>query len=216
MLVPPDTVIRPIDHDDDRRAIDRRAGIKNSAGDEALYRELLSNFVSDHALDKSLIDDAIRRGDLAVARRIAHTLKSIAALIGAQRLRDTAWAIETKFAEGGADLTADEMLVLDAEIKDVLAEIYSSEAGRSAGGREPAAFDRDGARDIMERLRLLLKSGNAASLEMTDEVTRILSPLGDRANALVERIQDFDFDGALGILTEIERTMDAAPDRQPS
>ncbi|MDR1515865.1 MAG: Hpt domain-containing protein [Synergistaceae bacterium] len=197
-------------------AINRRVGLKNSAGDETLYRDLLSNFVSDHALDWSLIGDAAGRGDIAVARRIAHTLKSVAALIGARRLHNIAWTIEEKFTEGDGSPTADEMLYLDAEMRAVLAEIDSSETGRSADKREPIALDRDGASDLMERLLPLLESGNAASLDMTDEIRSILSPLGDSANVLAERIQNFDFDEALNVLTELQRKMDAVSDRKPS
>ncbi|MDR1470975.1 MAG: response regulator [Synergistaceae bacterium] len=219
--LPPDAITCPIDpegtggelgpepREDWNGAIDRNAGIRNSAGDRALYRDLLSNFASDHASDDSLIDDAVGRGDLAAARIIAHTLKSSAALIGARGLRDAALAIEKKFADGDGVPAEDEMRSLGAELKAALEEIHSG-TRRSAVTREPALLDGDGARDLISRLRPLLESGNAASLEMTDEIARVLSPLGDGADALAERIRDFDFDGALGVLAEIERTADEA------
>ncbi|MDR1914976.1 MAG: response regulator [Synergistaceae bacterium] len=218
--LPPNAITCPLEQRDEPESdeaikstgvIDRKEGIRNSAGDEALYRELLMNFMSDHASDNMKIDSALKERDRKTAHRIAHTLKSTAGLIGAHRLRDAAYVIEKELAAGDVDPSYDEMLEMTSALESVKTELNVSAAINPVkpkpAGQEPEHLDKGRATELIERLKPLLKSGNTQSLELIDDITKDLSLLGEGAETLVKRMQDFDFDGALDSLTEMEQVL---------
>jgi HPt (histidine-containing phosphotransfer) domain-containing protein len=71
------------------------------AGDRALYDQILAGFAADHAGDVQSIETALARGDADAAVRCAHTLKGLAATLGARHLAGAALALETAI-RGGA------------------------------------------------------------------------------------------------------------------
>jgi CheY-like chemotaxis protein len=97
-------------------AIDRKAGLRNAVGDPELYAHLLKVFVEDHGGDAEKIKGALAGGDGEQARRIAHTLKSAAALIGAEKLRRAAAVLEKLFNEQQAAGGAEKAAGADADI----------------------------------------------------------------------------------------------------
>ncbi|GHU06485.1 hypothetical protein FACS1894158_13030 [Betaproteobacteria bacterium] len=70
--------------------------LKNALGDEALYQEALAEFVEGHANDVARLRECLAASDKASAYRIAHTLKSSAATIGAMDLCETAANLESE------------------------------------------------------------------------------------------------------------------------
>ncbi|MBF0095778.1 MAG: response regulator [Magnetococcales bacterium] len=61
-------------------------GLAHTAGDLGLYRTLLERFLGHHAQDIRNIQQAIQQGDIALAKRLAHTLKGVAGTLGATQL----------------------------------------------------------------------------------------------------------------------------------
>ncbi|MDR3322457.1 MAG: response regulator [Synergistaceae bacterium] len=185
--------------------IDARAGLKNAAGDHAFYRQLLADFKVDHAGDGRRISAALDAEDWAVARRLAHTLKSAAALIGAAGLRDTALDAENGLAGGaGANEGSVQGILrkLCKELDAVTAEIGPLERERPRLG-PLTPLDAKRAVELVERLAPLLELGNAKSLETTLEIDEVLSPLGEDASTLIGQIEGFDFNAALETLRRI-------------
>lgn len=52
-------------------------------GDESLFRELLELYVDDSTKQMKRLEESLSGGDIKVAERIAHTLKSSSANLGA-------------------------------------------------------------------------------------------------------------------------------------
>ncbi len=77
-------------------AIDRETGLRNTGGDPELYAHLLRSFMRDHSDDFGKIQKALEESDTETAARIAHTLKSTAALLGAAELGTAAASLEKK------------------------------------------------------------------------------------------------------------------------
>jgi PAS domain S-box-containing protein len=174
-------------------SIDAAAGLKNSVGDEKLYEQLKMNFLTDHECDNERITEAIRAGNIARARRLAHTLKTTAALIGASKLSSISLDIETRLADG-TKLEEGKTSALSAELESVVKELRGEARSRPSGkDKASAPFDRERAIALMDRLTPLIESGNADSLDMTGDIIETLSPLGDRIRLLTEQIEDFDF-----------------------
>ncbi len=61
-------------------------GLAHTAGDMTLYRALLQRFLSNHTHSVQEIQNAVAQGDVATAKRLAHTLKGVAGTLGATQL----------------------------------------------------------------------------------------------------------------------------------
>ncbi|MCX8086268.1 MAG: ATP-binding protein [Rhodocyclaceae bacterium] len=86
--------------------LDPARAIANLGGDEALYRELTELFHRDAPQELANFAAAKAAGDWPTARRAAHSLKSMAASLGAERLREAAFALEQACQNGDAALAA--------------------------------------------------------------------------------------------------------------
>ncbi|BDI03354.1 hypothetical protein CATMQ487_03240 [Sphaerotilus microaerophilus] len=71
---------------------DAALGLRQSLGREDLYRHLLASFVQGQTGVPVRIAAACSAGDWLTAERLAHTLKGVAAQVGATTVRSVAWA----------------------------------------------------------------------------------------------------------------------------
>lgn len=78
----------------DREGFDRDALLERVMGDEEVLRDVVQTFVEDAQREISLLEEAIAKGDLSLARRQAHSLKGAAANVGALTLQDVAFQAE--------------------------------------------------------------------------------------------------------------------------
>lgn len=79
-----------------------------------LYERILTKFISNHANEVDGIRDALAKGDSPEALLLAHTLKGVAANIGAKLLGETAEALQAALQQG-ATTNRLEALLLTAE-----------------------------------------------------------------------------------------------------
>jgi signal transduction histidine kinase/CheY-like chemotaxis protein len=188
-------------------AIDAKAGLENSAGDEALYGHLVNIFLSDHSWDHDQIEEALRKGDRALAARLVHTLKSAAALMGAKKLRAAALAVEKKLTEGAP--SAEETARLREELDLAVSEMKNFAVSESVSGGETGmeSLDKSRAISLVNELEPLLSAGNAGSLDLVQEIMKTLSPLGVKSALLAKQIEDFDFYSARETLMVLERAL---------
>ncbi len=106
--------------------IDTARGLANNLGQPALYRRVLASFASEFGGSAEAIAAALAAGDFPLARRLAHSLKSAAATIGAHELSRRATVLEARCASGlRAD---DELAACAADLRRVTAAL----AGLSA------------------------------------------------------------------------------------
>jgi CheY-like chemotaxis protein len=226
--LPPDMVSKSLEeiqsHDwsratDRQDLIDKATGMLYAAGDEALYTELLRDFLSGHRQDIQRIQTAMDRGDLKSARVIAHTLKSNAALIGAKPLSAAALVAETVLS-GEHVLSGGEMDKLKMEFGALIAKLEQmpevrppeDSDGSSCASGEPAAdtvFDRARVLALTEKLMPLLKVSNTAVFGLKDDIQKILAPAGEDCKKLLKLIDDFDFgEAALALQKIVEKLKD--------
>jgi HPt (histidine-containing phosphotransfer) domain-containing protein len=86
----------------DAPRLDSAGAIANLAGDHMLYGQVVEVFLEDVSTQISDLAAAIAAADHDVARRLAHTLKGMAATVGAERLRLCALALEQACKAGDA------------------------------------------------------------------------------------------------------------------
>ncbi len=85
--------------------IDTAQGLRH-VGDGDLYHTILSGFPAEFGHTMEVILAAVAEGDYPSARRLAHSLKSAAATIGADELSASAKALEGHYAVGRHDPSA--------------------------------------------------------------------------------------------------------------
>ncbi|MDX9706071.1 MAG: response regulator [Azospira sp.] len=100
--------------------IDTTLGLAQSLGRPELYRRLLKSFVEEFDGSAEHIAKAAAAGDFPLARRLAHSLKSVSATIGATTLAAQAKALENTYADGALPDEA-EFTAVAAELKRILA-----------------------------------------------------------------------------------------------
>ncbi|MCM8737525.1 PAS domain S-box protein [Azospirillum sp. A1-3] len=182
-------------------------GLKAANGRLDLYLRLLSRFVQDHQTDDAAASLVV--GDFIGARRAAHTLKGIAATLGALHLRDEAASLEAAIAalpEPGAGPEALNELITRARAVGQSVETLKAAialALPAASGQEvmAASVDRSRMRVVIKDLEALLAADDmAASTLFHAHEGELRSVLGRHADAVARFIEDFAFDEALKAL----------------
>jgi CheY-like chemotaxis protein/HPt (histidine-containing phosphotransfer) domain-containing protein len=192
-------------------AIDQIEGVKNIGGDEELYRQIIRSFQQDHGGDYEKIAAALEEEDIVLAHRLAHTLKSTAALLGAFELQRAALDIEKAASEENISAAKDRLPQLGKALKAVLDEVEAllqrsspqETAAPKGGGR---AADKEKRLLLISKLTPLLKSGNTGVLELLKDIRENFTALDGLGEILVKQIEDFEFDAAFKTLLDIRRS----------
>ena len=178
--------------------IDQQAGLRALDGDAESYRHVLSMFVDHHSHDVDRLRQAVADGDLRMGERIAHTLKGVAATVGAFPLHECAADIEHALRDGHAgDVTA-RLEACENLMRAACDEIRALPTAAAGVAALPAAA----VAELIVRLERLLDHDDMKS----GSVWRALKPalearLGERAvHPLARLIESFDFPEALVVL----------------
>jgi signal transduction histidine kinase/CheY-like chemotaxis protein/streptogramin lyase/HPt (histidine-containing phosphotransfer) domain-containing protein len=186
------------------RHFDSEAGLRRAGGNEQLYRRLLRQFQKQYARAATEIAEAVASEKRREASDLAHSLKGVAATIGATRVAAAASRIES-------------LLQTDAAIDSELPELYAAleeacsvpvEADVEAPAEGAVVNDEELAQRIEELARLLRASNFAATKAF--ESVRI--PLRQRVgptivSTLESRIESLDFEGANATLEEVTNAL---------
>jgi CheY-like chemotaxis protein len=176
-------------------------------GDEGgvtLRQKLAAKFVRDNRNRHAEIAKAMDDGDLKLAHRLAHTLKSNAGMIGTTMLQKAAEDIERALADGRTP-EPEPLNILETELRAALNELAPlAEQDAAAKAAEPAeAFDSERARELIEKLEPLLEAGSPKCLAFMAEI-RLMPESGE----LARQIEDFDFDQAAETLAELKKSLE--------
>lgn len=184
--------------------IDVEAGVERLMGNRPVYLRALARFRLDYRSAAAAIRTAIETGNLALAQRLAHTLKGAAGLIEARSLYAAALALEEALrpvpaGEGGAPGIRPLFMRLDAELAHVLRELDTMTDLAQAAVPAPRLARSD---DAVSRLRALLDIGDGEAVDLVDEArAALVAELGEEEyGKLAAAVADFDFERALALL----------------
>jgi PAS domain S-box-containing protein len=119
--------------------LDVAAGLVSVRGKVSTYLRLLRKFAKAHADDMRNLREHYQSGDLEAAQRDAHTLKGLAATLGAPALRDAAAALEAALREGDASTQFEALATtldtrLHALIQSLQARLPEPDPATALGG----------------------------------------------------------------------------------
>ena len=169
--------------------------------EQKLQTELKTYFVKSCQTRFDEIKNAVTDGDINLAHRIAHTLKSNAALIGKTVLQQAAAEVEAALKDGENRATETQMNALRTELSAVLDELspYLEERENpERSGASAAGLEADKANEVLEKLLPLLESGNVECLNMINTLRTIPGSAG-----LIAQMEDFNFRTAAEMLVEL-------------
>jgi CheY-like chemotaxis protein len=193
--------------------LDVAAGLRVANGRFDLYLRLLSRFVRSD--DGDAPRAALTAGDAVAARRAAHTLKGVAATLGAFALREAAAALEglipaTADAPAGPDATPAHTAAAHAaaataladgarRLREALAAVLPASEGDAT--QADGAGDRDRSDTILGDLEGLLAEGDMAAAGLfRSHGAAIRAALGAEADEIARHIEAFAFEEALDVL----------------
>ena len=172
-----------------------------AAKDAKLQEDLKIHFAKSNQKTCSEIRNAIDANDLKLAHRLAHTLKSNAGQIGAERLRKMAAELETMLVKETKPFDTKKIDALETELTSVLDELAPLLA--VANSRNKFEFaDAEKTREILEKLEAMLKNKNPVSMNMLDEVRTIPG-----SEELARLVEDFEFKEAATALLRLKESV---------
>jgi two-component system sensor histidine kinase/response regulator len=180
------------------------AGLRRTLGKTDLYLNLLRKFEQGQQDVPAQIRSALDAGDMALAQRLAHTLKGVAGNIGAEALQAAAAELEHAIRAQHprteiAGLLAAAELPLRALLQALAPVLRPAAAAGPAAAAAPA--DTQQFKRIGSELRALLASDDAAALDMLEQHRGLLQQvLGADFDTLAQAAADFDFGQALELL----------------
>jgi len=186
--------------------IDAREGLRNHMGQGAFYLRILRIFRRDFGDADSRMRELVARGELGDARRLAHSVKSCAATIGAMALSSHARDLELAFAEGRALPALVESFAESARRITLSLDALPAEeqATSNVQGADAAAL-----MPLLVKLEALLGDDDAAAEDAFLVLRKAIADpnLNDVLGRIGELIEDVEYQKALELLAEVSLTL---------
>jgi CheY-like chemotaxis protein len=175
---------------------------KTAEADEKLKHRLIQNFISENQNKYDEIVSAVNAGDIKLADRLAHSLKSNAGYLGKTGLQKAALDVENLLKDENNSAAPDKLNTLKAELDAVLKELAASAAAKKPGGAAAprVSIDAEGKQALINKLEPLLEGGNPECLSLIDG---LLAMPG--SEELIEQMERFNFDAALEVLAKLKQ-----------
>ncbi|MBV7431684.1 MULTISPECIES: PAS domain S-box protein [unclassified Acidovorax] len=189
--------------------LDTALGLQRALGKPALYAEMLRRFVQGQSRVLADMEQASAGGDTVLAERLAHTLRSVAANIGAEEVSSHAQALEHALRSGQEAGAAAALLgAVDSALQPLLDGLqawmqrHRPAAPDSVAGAGAGHEGLDGA-GALQHLRGLLEQDDPAAPEFFQHNAPVLKPVLGSAFTVVEmHTLNFDFEQALGAMAD--------------
>jgi len=187
----------------DIAGLDAALGLQRALGKPALYADMLRRFAQGQRSVDRALEAAEQAADALLAERLVHTLKSVAANIGARGLSEQAQALEQSLRAGEPPRMRQHLrdamaLSLAVLLRGLDAWMEESRPASSAAAA-PGAAARP--QEALHQLAELLRQDDPAALDCLEQHRAALqAALGDAFERLERSTRGFDFDEALAVL----------------
>ncbi len=197
---------------DDLPGIAVSMGIKRVDGNQALYLKLLQRFAIDHTNDVEAIKTALKEKNIALALRLAHTLKGVAGNIEANTLFQLAATLENALQKG-TDPDDPIFHEVQGEVNRIIDAINTLQEGLPPQSEmrhtKSPLPDLEIITPEIKTMHSLLSQNLMDADNHLEKVTAFLVGSGfkDEAHNLHDCMTRFDFDGARSIMETIARKL---------
>jgi len=179
--------------------------------DEELRIKLIENFVRSNRKTYSEITKALAIGDIELAHRLSHNLKSNAGQLGKTRLQKASEIVESRLRDGDNNASEQEMMILEEELYAVIeefrSEVMESNESTSEANREELLakeykerqLDTKGKSKLFRELEPVLRDSDPECLQFIDRLQLV-----PESEDLIQRIEAFDFKSAMQALSKLK------------
>jgi len=174
---------------------------QQARAESELRQKLINNFVKHNRTLSKEFSEAVNAGDVKLAHRLAHTLKSNAGQLGMTALQKAAEHMEDLLKDGISPAVPALMRLLETELNTVLENLapLADSPVSSQPAPQTEALDAEQVRELFATLEPLLEVGNPKCLHCIDSLR--LLPGSEELIALME---DMEFEKALKTLAELK------------
>ncbi|MCL2576703.1 MAG: ATP-binding protein [Defluviitaleaceae bacterium] len=177
-----------------------RKVILNGQSDEALIQNIINYFVKNNSDKINEINNALNSGDIKLAHRLVHTLKSNAGQLNKTLLQLSAGEVEDRLKDGENFVPPKLIKTLETELNAALTELAPLVS--KATFETANIIDNYAANKILDELHPLLKENNSDCLSFIEKLREI--PGSDE---LIQQMDNFDFELAEKTLTELKKKL---------
>ncbi|MDY6989880.1 MAG: response regulator [Thermodesulfobacteriota bacterium] len=183
--------------------INVESGTRRLGGNKKLFGKLLAGFAEEHVDAASEIRDALSRGDMEHARRMAHTLKGVAGSLSAEELLRATQALELEIVQGKTGhldgLLVDFESALNLVVESARrAKRNVDEWGLCEASDEGTEVDPLKVAPLLKELSWLLQENDLEAEDCLGQIRKQVGASGLRADIgrLEDQIDRFDFKSA--------------------
>jgi len=172
-----------------------------------LHQELINIFVKNCRERYNEINDAINEGDIKLAHRLVHTLKTNAGQLNKTLLMQAAGVVENALKNEKNLTTPEQLENLRKRLNDAISELEPlvRKQERPSNINPITSNDNDSIQkvhDLFDKLEPLLKGGNPECLTLINDLFMIKG-----SEKLIEQMEDFDFEKAVETLEELKKNI---------
>lgn len=187
--------------------VDTASALQRMRGNVRGYLDLVQKFIKTEKSTADEIQEALDRDDRKTARIKAHTLKGLAATIGADRLSELSAAVDSILKDDAAELDSAALSDLSAELKKIisaLGELHDPENERVLEENLQAMHEFSAE---FSQLETMLEEFNPEAKEqLAGIMSRLNTPDREKLVTVRENIEAFKFSEALSMLNAIIKT----------
>jgi len=166
--------------------------------EDELIRKATLTFAKENERTFETMAASLNSGDIATAHRIAHTLKSGAGYLGKKQLQEAAFSLEQSLQAQPPGYTPEQLDTLGRELEKALREFEPLVKAAAAEKPDAVQIDNDTLTALLSEIRPLLEKGDFGA---TEYVGQLQGAAG--MEELAEKIDDYDFEGALALLNSL-------------
>ena len=171
---------------------------QREAIDKKLYQRLVNVFVA-HNKDKfSEIESAVDSGDIKLAHRLVHTLKSNAGQLNKPNLQQIATEVEKCLKSGENQTIPEQMEALKTELNATIKELEPMVLTSGSAKDPDEQPNTVASRSLLRKLKPLLKDSDFDCLSYVDKLRSV-----NGSEELIRQIESLDFQLAVKALDEL-------------
>jgi two-component system sensor histidine kinase/response regulator len=185
--------------------LDADRGLSLSNRNSALYVSMLAKFVKSQEQAAAQIQEALRQADGATAERLAHTLKGLAASMGAEPLRQVVSDLESALHNGADTVELERLMPQVQQCLHALMSGLRATPGllidaAPATQRELTPAQHAEIQAVIQKLQQMLEQDDSEAQSLWEDHASGLRAVLRQPDALEEAINGFDFEEALRLL----------------
>ncbi len=191
--------------------LDTAAGVRRAGKKPWFYLEILAMFAAEHADSGITLAQHIDNSEWEAAERLAHTLKGLAATLGANNLPPLAGTLEAACKAHQAEAATAALRALTPLLTPLISALqrhFAQQQGATAPASPSQPADAGAPKalpDCLPRLRQLLNEGDSDAIDLWEahhqEFAGTLSP--QTMQRIGTALQNFEFDNAQALLADM-------------